>query len=52
MRVEELLALRVRLEADQREVDGKRVVAHARVKQSKKAITPLEQERKLYLVSA
>ena len=32
-------------------MDGKRVVVHARVKQCKKATTPLEQERKLYLVT-
>ncbi|KAJ1490224.1 hypothetical protein T484DRAFT_1743619 [Baffinella frigidus] len=46
--VQELLAERVALEADQRQLDGQRVVIHARVKQSRKALTPLEQERKLY----
>lgn len=47
--VERLLQRRVVLESDQRETDGKRVVAHARVKQSRKSIAPLEQERKLYM---
>jgi len=30
------------------QLDGQRVVVHARVKQSHKSITPLEQEKKLY----
>ena len=47
-KVQELLAQRVALEAEQRQLDGQRVVVHARVKQSKKAVTPLEQEKKLY----
>jgi hypothetical protein len=45
---QELLAKRVALEAAQRQLDGQRVVIHARVKQSKKSVTPLEQEKKLY----
>jgi len=48
--VQRMLAERVALEADQRQLDGQRVVVHARVKQSRKALTPLEQERKLYTV--
>ncbi|EKX54853.1 hypothetical protein GUITHDRAFT_131848 [Guillardia theta CCMP2712] len=47
-KVEVLLAKRVKLEGEQRQLDGQRVVVHARVKQSKKSVTPLEQERKLY----
>eukprot|EP00960_Hanusia_phi_P029645 748079-Hanusia_phi.AAC.3 len=47
-KVEILLAKRVKLEGDLRQLDGQRVVVHARVKQSKKSVTPLEQERKLY----
>jgi len=47
-KVQELLAQRVALEAEQRQLDGQRVVVHARVKQSKKSVTPLEQEQKLY----
>ena len=50
--MEALLGARVQLEVEQREVDGRRVVVHSRVKQCKKAVTPLEQERKLYLVRA
>jgi len=45
---QELLAKRVQLEAEQRQLDGQRVVIHARVKQSMKSVTPLEQEKKLY----
>ena len=48
VKCQELLARRVELEAEQRQLDGQRVVIHARVKQSKKSITPLEQEKKLY----
>lgn len=38
-KVQELLAQRVALEAEQRQLDGQRVVVHARVKQSKKSVT-------------
>ena len=38
-KVQELLAERVALEAEQRQLDGQRVVVHARVKQSKKSVT-------------
>jgi hypothetical protein len=31
------------MEGEQRQLDGQRVVVHARVKQSKKSITPLVQ---------
>jgi hypothetical protein len=38
-KVQGLLAERVALEAEQRQLDGQRVVVHARVKQSKKSVT-------------